>query len=234
MAPIRVLIVDDHIVVREGIRAMLQTAEEIEVVGEASDGLEALTKTEEWRPDAVLMDLRMPNLDGLEATRQIKERYPDTSVIMLTMYSDEAFVIDSVRAGASGYLMKDASRDLLCHAVRAVTSGGSLIKSSLLREAMADTHKASSHDSERSVAPMVGSEPLTAREQEVLRLLVDGYTNKAIAHELYIAEETAKKHVQSIISKLGASDRTQAAVRAVRSGLLETESADSRSVLLKY
>jgi len=221
METIKVLIVDDHPVVREGVRAMLETDEGIEVVGEASSGLEAVTRTGELRPNVVLMDIVMPNLDGLEATRRIKKQYPSTAVIMLTIYADKAFVIDAVQAGAGGYLLKDASRDLLCHTIRAVSSGGILIKTSLLREAVATLLDSAMEQQKGATRVLSGMEEFTPREQEVLKLLTDGRTNKEIGKELNIAEETVKKHVQTIIAKLGASDRTQAAVKAMRIGLVK-------------
>jgi len=221
METIKVLIADDHPVVREGVRAMLQTDGGIEVVDEASDGLEALAKTGECQPSVVLMDIVMPNLDGLEATRRIKQQYPSISVIMLTIYDDKAFVIDAIQAGAGGYLLKDASRDFLCHTIRAVNSGGILIKTSLLREAVATLIDSVPGFPKEAATALTGVEELTSREQEVLKLLVEGRTNREIAKELSIAEETAKKHVQNIIAKLGASDRTQAAVKAVRMGLVK-------------
>jgi len=219
MESIRVLIADDHPVVREGVRAMLDTDDGMEVIGEASDGLEAVAKTEECQPDVVLMDIVMPKLDGLEATRRIKKQYPDISVIMLTIYDDKAFVIDAIQAGAGGYLMKDASHDLLCHTIKAVNSGGVLIKTSLLREAIATLVDVTADQLKKIAGSSIGVEELTSREQQVLELLVDGRTNKEIAKELSIADETAKKHVENILSKLAASDRTQAAVKAVRIGL---------------
>jgi len=222
METIKVVIVDDHPVVREGIRAMLETDGEIEVVGEASDGLEAVAKAEECQPNVMLMDIVMPKMDGLEATRRIKKLYPDTSVIMLTIYDDRAFFIDAIQAGAGGYLLKDASRDLLCHTIEAVNSGGMLIKTSLLREAVATLVDAIPGFPKGAAGALLGLvEEFTSREQEVLKSLVEGLTNKEIAKELSIAEETAKKHVQSIIAKLSASDRTQAAVKAVRIGLVK-------------
>jgi DNA-binding NarL/FixJ family response regulator len=220
MKRISVLIVDDHPVVREGLRAMLATDEAIEVVAEAGDGAEAVAKTAEHEPDVVLMDLRMPNLDGLEATRRIKAQNPATAVIMLTMYDNDAYVIDAVRAGAGGYLLKDASRDLLGHTIRAVNCGGTLIKTALLREAIAGLVDTSAERSRESSQAIGGLEEPTPREREVLTLLAEGYTNKEIGQKLIIAEDTAKKHVQNIIAKLGASDRTHAVMKAARAGLV--------------
>jgi len=136
MESIQLLIVDDHPVVREGLRAMLATDQTIEIVGEASDGVEAVTMVARNKPNIVLMDIRMPNMDGIEATRRIKDKYPSTAVIVLTMYDNDAYIIDAVRAGASGYLLKDASRKLLLHTIRMVSSGATLIKTNLLYEAV--------------------------------------------------------------------------------------------------
>jgi len=217
---IKVLLVDDHPVVREGLRTMLSIASDIDVVAEAGDGLEAIDKVSEYQPHVVLMDLRMPNLDGLEATRYIKNHSPSTSVIVLTMYDSDACIVDAARAGADGYLLKDASRELLINTIRAVSSGGTLIKTHSLRETMLSLSETTGEVKEK-LAITTTSDKLTRREHDVLRLLVQGRTNRAIAQALFISEDTAKKHVQSIILKLGVSDRTQAAVEAVRTGLVE-------------
>jgi len=221
MDKIKVLLVDDHPVVREGIRTMLTTAQDIEVVAEASDGLEAIDKVNECQPDVVLMDLRMPNLDGLEATKRIKSQHSSIAIIMLTIYDNDAFIIDAVRAGAVGYLLKDTSRELLVHAIRGVTNGGMLFKSSLLREAMLSLAAAAADQNKNKPADNVNLDKLTHREKDVLRLVVLGKGNREIGQELLISEDTAKKHLQTMMLKLGVSDRTQAAVMAVRAGLFE-------------
>ena len=220
MKRISVLIVDDHPVVREGLRAMLATDEAVEVVGEAGDGAEGVAKTAEHEPDVVLMDIRMPNLDGIEATRRIKAQNPATAVIVLTMYDNDAYVIDAVRAGAGGYLLKDASRDLLVSTIRAVHCGGTLIKTALLREAIAGLVDTAAERSKENSQATEGLEELTPREREVLPLLAEGCTNKEIGRQLVVTEDTAKKHVQSIIAKFGASDRTHAVMKAARAGLV--------------
>ena len=219
---IKVLLADDHPVVREGLRTMLSTAPDIEVISdEAGDGFEAVEKTKEHRPDVVLMDLRMPNLDGIEATRRIKSQLPNTLVIILTIYDNDAYIVDAVRAGAGGYLLKDASKDLLIHTIRAVNSGGMLIKTDLLREAMLNLADATGAQIKEKAAGGTTLNGLTTRERDVLRLVVDGRSNKEIGRALSISEDTAKKHVQTILSKLGVSDRTQAAVKAVRAGFVQ-------------
>ncbi|MBI4493343.1 MAG: response regulator transcription factor [Chloroflexi bacterium] len=220
MEPITVLIVDDHTVAREGLRAMLDTDPQVQVVGEAADGLEALDQVAELHPKVVLMDIKLPRMDGLEATRHLKADHPNTAVIMITSYDDDALVVDAVRAGAAGYLLKDASRDLLSHTIGAIASGGLLIKATLLRKAVSSLTHAARPD-EAAPAKRPGVDELTEREQMVLKLLAEGRTNKEIGDELALAEVTVKKHVQSIIAKLGASDRTHAAITGLRLGLIE-------------
>ncbi|MBI4498948.1 MAG: response regulator transcription factor [Chloroflexi bacterium] len=222
MEPITVLIVDDHTVAREGLRAMLETDPQVRVVAEAADGLEALERVAELRPAVVLMDVRMPRMDGLEATRRMKAEHPTTAVIIMTSYDDDALVVAAVRAAAAGYLLKDVSRDLLRHTIGAVASGGVLIKDSLLRKAISGFfHTAQSPEADLPDLRAAAVEDLTEREREVLRLLAEGLTNKEIGDTLALAEVTVKKHVQSIIAKLGASGRTHAAITGMRMGLLK-------------
>ncbi len=221
MDRISVLIVDDHTVAREGLRAMLETDQQVEVVGEAADGLEALELVEKLCPKIVLMDFRLPRMDGLEATRRIKAAYPATSVIMVTSYDDDPLVVDAVLAGAAGYLLKDVSRDLLRHTLVVVADGGILVKDTLLRKAIKSLTLKARAGIEASSEPIVEVEKLTQREGEVLRLVADGHTNKEIADDLSLAEVTVKKHVSSIIGKLRASDRTHAATVGFRIGLIK-------------
>lgn len=228
MQRIEVLLADDHQMVREGLRAMLETTEDIEVVGEAADGLEALAAVAECHPHLVLMDLRMPVMDGVEATKRLKEQFPEVAVVILTGYTGDSYVAEAVKAGASGYLLKGASKSLLVNAIRAVHTGAALLDTSLLQRAVIGSPPGSIEPAKDQVAEpgSTGQDQeeqmgkLTRREHEVLAYVVKGQTNKEIAASLSVAPDTVKKHVQNIIAKLGASDRTDAAVRAIRAGLI--------------
>lgn len=214
---IRVLLVDDHEMVREGLKVMLFTDPELEVVATANDGEEAVALVDKCKPSVVLMDVRMPGMNGIEATRLIKTSHPNVSVVMLTVYENEVYISEAVEAGAAGYLLKGSSRDLLCHTIHAVYEGGALLPSALLKETL-DSIRFSGERGRQSSSGTIAS-LLTPREREVLGLIVEGMANKEIAAALTITEDTVKKHVQSIIAKLGVSDRTQAAVKAVREQL---------------
>ena len=200
---IRVLIADDHAVVRQGLRTFLDLQDDIEVVAEAADGAEALAAAEQHAPDVVLIDLVMPNVDGIEAIRGLRERVPAARAIVLSSFIDDEKLLPAVRAGAAGYLLKDVQPQQLVDAIRTVHAGGALLHpkvASRLLEEMA-------------------TDPLTPREREVLALIGRGMANKVIARELSLSEKTVKAHVSSILAKLGVSDRTQAALYAVRAGL---------------
>jgi DNA-binding NarL/FixJ family response regulator len=216
---VTVLIVDDHTIAREGLRAMLETSPHIRVVGEAHDGNAAVEQVDTPKPKVVLMDYKMPNLDGLEATRRIKAAHPTVSIIMMSSYEDEAIVVDAIQAGVSGYLVKDSSRELLLHTLLAVASGGMLVKASLLKRVLGAAPQRRS-TADPSTMPLAPSEPLTDREAAVLKLIAEGMTNRAIADKLGFAEVTVKKDVQEIIAKLYASDRTHAAIIALRLGMI--------------
>jgi two-component system, NarL family, response regulator LiaR len=206
---IRVVIVDDHVLVRSGLEVVLGMFDDIELVGQAGDGEEAVRLCEDLRPDVVLMDLVMPGTSGIEATRRVLASCPDTRVVALTSFTEEDLIGETLRAGAIGYLMKNVSADQLAGAVRNAYAG----RSTLAPEA-ADALV-------RSVsAPAQGAESLTAREQEVLKLMADGLTNADIAQRLVIGVATVKTHVSSIISKLGVSTRTEATAMAIRRGLV--------------
>jgi DNA-binding NarL/FixJ family response regulator len=207
---IRVLIVDDHAVVRRGLLAFLETEPDLEVVGVAAGGAEALEMLAAG-PDVVLMDLRMEPLDGIETTRRIRARCPDVEVVALTSYGENARVQAALEAGASGYLLKDADADEVAAAVRAAHRGEVQLDPAVARRLMSSLRPA-------------GVEQLTARELDVLRLLGAGRANKEIAAELALGERTARTHVSSILAKLGLSSRTQAALWAVREGLVDVGS----------
>ena len=208
---IRVLIADDHAVVRQGLRTFLELHDDIEVVGEAADGQAALEAVQELAPDVVLMDLVMPRLDGVGAIERLRARGSTARVIVLTSFLDEDAGLPAVRAGAAGYLLKDVSPADLVGAIRTVDDGDALlhpaVAARVLRELSADADRRELHES------------LTPREREVLALLARGRPNKAIALDLGVAEKTVKTHVGNILAKLGLSDRTQAALYAVREGL---------------
>lgn len=211
---ISVLIADDHPMVREGLRSMLD-ADEIEVIGEAATGAEAVERVQQLNPDVVLMDVRMPDMDGLAATEVVKQGFPDTSVIVITSYESKDYLRRAIEAGAAGYLLKGMSRESLIEAIRLVRGGGSLIDARLLSELLREMGVEGSR-----FQGMEGAlEALTPREQEVLQLLVRGLTNKEIAAEMHYSVGTVKNVVQRVIEKLGVSDRTQAAVYAVRAGV---------------
>ena len=222
MGKIKVLIVDDHPVVLEGLHAMLSTDRNIEIIGEAGDGAEAVKMVEDKGPNVVLMDIRMPNMDGVQATRRIKQQSPSTAVIVLTMYDTDAYVVDAVRAGASGYLLKDAPRELVLDTIRAVNSGASLIKTSLLTDAISSlVQLQKGYQPGGEGSPEGCIEHLTAREREVLKLAALGQSNKEIARELNITQDTVKKHMQSILGKLHVSSRIHAVIQATRAGIIK-------------
>lgn len=216
---IKVLIVDDHPITREGLKAILGSKKDIRVIGEASSGEEAVRMVAEAKPDVVLMDIRLPKMSGIEATRTIKNENPNVSVIILTMYDFEMYIVESIRAGADGYLVKDASQAVLMQAILVVANGDSFVRRDLLKKAFRVPAGKS-----MGIGVDTGSfamERLTGREMEVLHLLTKGSGNKAIREKLNLANVTVKKHVQNIIGKLGVSDRTEAAIKAVRLGMVE-------------
>ncbi len=214
---VRVLICDDQTVVREGLAAILSTDPEIQVVGLASQGEEALALVPETKPDVVLMDLKMPVLNGVQATQRLRRAHPEVFVLVLTTYMDDEWVLDAVRAGAAGYLLKDTRRDELIAAIKGTAAGRSYLDPAIAGKVMQQA--AASAPPTRPAEPPV--EPLTEREQEVLRLLVQGYSNPEIAQQLHLARGTVRNYVSGILQKLGVADRTQAAVVAVQRGLVE-------------
>jgi len=214
---IRVLLADDHAVVRQGIRRFLEEAGDIEVVAEASDGGEAIRLVEEHRPDVAVLDVRMPGITGVEATRRIKARFPDVRVLILTAYDDDPYIFALLQAGADGYVLKTASGDELVRAVHTVYRGETALSpevaSKVVRQARAQRPE--------GAADQV--EPLTPRELDVLRLAARGLTNRAIGHELGISHRTVQGHLASIYGKLGVSSRTEAVTEALRRGWIVIE-----------
>ena len=222
----RLVVADDHALVRSGVRSMLAGEPDLEIVGEAENGREAVELCRRLRPDLVLMDVRMPEMDGLAATRAIKEELPRISVVMVTMEEEPDYLLEAVRAGAAGYVLKGATPEQLTAAVRKVLDGELLLDQGLtmsLLTRLADQKEQeelppSPLRTERQPEPLL--EPLTPREREILGLLTRGHTNREIARQLVVSPGTVKNHVRHIIAKLEVSDRTQAAVRAVELGLL--------------
>jgi DNA-binding NarL/FixJ family response regulator len=202
---------------REGLRTLLELEPDMQVAGEAENGQAALDAYEHLQPTVVLMDIRMPGMDGVEATRRLRERWRDAKVIILTTFDDDEYIFEGLRAGALGYLLKDVSGSELAEAIRKVAAGGALVEPSVARKVLAEFAR---------LAPPVRApdaglpEPLSSREREILALLSQGLSNREIAARLSLAEGTVKNHITTILQKLGVEDRTQAALRARELGLL--------------
>ncbi len=211
MKHIRILLVDDQALFREGLRTLLSTQPDFDVVGEAANGEEALRLAATLRPTVVLMDLRMPVLDGVAATRRLCETQPDCRVIVLTTFDDDEYVFEGLRAGAIGYLLKDVPSEKLFEAIRAAARGESFLQPSIAAKVVAEFARLAAQ-APRVPQPLI--EPLSERELEILRLVAKGASNKEIAAALFIAEGTVKNHLTHILSKLGVRDRTQAALKA--------------------
>jgi len=215
---LRVLIVDDHALFRRGLQMVLKQEPDIEVVGEAADGHEAVGKAQELMPDVILMDVRMPKRSGIEATQRIKELLPHVKILMLTISDEEADLYEAIKAGASGYLLKEISIDEVADAVRTVWAGQSRISPSMAAKLLTEFAAMSKRAEERQQLP---APRLTEREMEVLKLVAQGLNNRDIAKELYISENTVKNHIRNILEKLHLHSRMEAVVYAVREKLLE-------------
>lgn len=222
MTKIRVLLADDQAIIRTGLTIILNHQDDIEVVGQAADGLEAVELAQKLQPDVVLMDIKMPHLNGIQATRQIVSALPKTQIIILTTYDTDDWVFDGIRAGAVGYLLKDTSGDNLAEAVRGALRGESQMDPTVARKVLREFQHATSMG--RAPAPPVPHEEplekLTDREEEILKLLAAGLSNKEIAQELSLSEGTVKNHISAILGKLHANDRTQAVLTALKRGLV--------------
>jgi NarL family two-component system response regulator LiaR len=215
-APIRVLIADDHAIVREGLRSLLDTEPGMELAGEAADGVEAVTHARALRPDVILLDLMMPRMDGIEAIREIKREQPDARILVLTSFAEDEKVFAAIKLGALGYLLKDSSPQELLQAIREVARGESSLHPAIARKVLRELSQP------RDLPPT--RDPLTARELDVLRLVAQGLSNQEIAERLALSERTARTHVSQILAKLHLANRTQAALYALREGLARADS----------
>jgi DNA-binding NarL/FixJ family response regulator len=213
---IRLMLVDDQRLMRDGMRTLLELEPDLEVVTEAGNGLEAISHYLEHQPDVVLMDIQMPEMDGVAATRQLVAEHPEALIIILTTFDDDLYIFEGLRAGALGYLLKDVSGKELAEAIRTVHGGGALIEPSVARKMVAEFARLPNNQGEQG--ELLG--PLSEREMEILRMMAKGQTNREIAQRLYLAEGTVKNYVSAILNKIGARDRTQAALMAQKLGLL--------------
>jgi len=209
----KILLCDDQAVIRDGLEMLLSLEQDFQIVATAQDGAEAVELAAQKQPDLVLMDLKMPGVNGIEATRQIRARFPNIKVLVLTTYDEDEWVFDAIRAGASGYLLKDTPREKLVEAIRGTAAGRSFVDPAVAGKLL-------NHIADRQTQPSsLLTEKLTERETDVLRLIAKGFNNGEIAAQLHLSEGTVRNHVSAILEKLGVSDRTQAAVIAIQHGL---------------
>lgn len=218
MSKIRVIVADDHPVVREGLRTMLETEDDIEVVGQAEDGLDLVDQARRLKPDVILVDLQMPRLSGVEAIRRVKAENPEINVIILTTYDYDEYIFDGIAAGARGYLLKAIPREDLFQAIRTVSQGGSLLQPLVATKLL---HRFSDLANRREKSRESHEQLLSEREMEVLKLMAEGARNRTIAERLCVSERTAKAHVTNILQKLNAKDRTEAVTRAFQKRIIQ-------------
>lgn len=222
----KIVIIDDHQLFREGVKRILEFEKSFQVVAEGNDGCEALQLVEEHHPDVVLMDINMPETNGIDATRQLVEKYPDSKVIMLSIHDDENYVTHALKTGACGYLLKEMDADALIEAVKVVAAGGSYLHPKVTHNLVNEFRRLAAEEEggNNYVLQMEVRRPLhllTRRECEVLQLLADGKSNRGIGDALYISEKTVKNHVSNILQKMNVNDRTQAVVEAIKKGWVE-------------
>jgi two-component system, NarL family, response regulator DegU len=224
----KIVIVDDHQLFREGVKRILDFEPSFEVVAEGDDGSEAISLVDQHHPDVIIMDINMPNTNGVEATAELIEKYPESKVIILSIHDDENYVTHALRTGATGYLLKEMDADALIEAVKVVADGGSYLHPRVTHNLVKEYRRLSSEEngSDKYISPVEIRRPLhllTRRECEVLQLLADGKSNRGIGEALFISEKTVKNHVSNILQKVNANDRTQAVVVAIKNGWVEVK-----------
>lgn len=226
-SPIKVVLADDHALFRQGLRRIFELEDDFTILGEATDGLQALSLAGKLQPDVVIMDINMPEKNGVEATKQIKETYPGVKVLILSIHDDEAYIFETIRAGANGYLLKDVESEVLIEAVRQVANGTAFIHPQVTLKLLTEFKRLSHKIIDGVVVPDESAatleqdswhDVLTQREMEILRLMAEGKSNRTIGETLFISEKTVKNHVSSILGKLSVDDRTQAVITAARRG----------------
>jgi DNA-binding NarL/FixJ family response regulator len=223
----RIVIIDDHQLFREGVKRILDFEKDFEVVAEGTDGSEVLSIVEQYKPDVVIMDINMPNINGIEATRQLVKTYPDTKVLILSIHDDENYVTHALQTGAMGYLLKEMDADALIEAVKVVAEGGSYLHPKVTHNLVKEYRRLAAEDKSGASKGQQKQEVrlplhlLTRRECEVLQLLADGKSNRGIGEALFISEKTVKNHVSNILQKMNVNDRTQAVVMAIKNGWVE-------------
>lgn len=220
----KIIIVDDHQLFREGVKRILDFEDSFDVVAEGDDGVDVVTLYEEYEPDVVLMDINMPQKNGVEATAELLEKHPEAKVIILSIHDDESYVSHALKSGALGYMLKEMDADEIVEAIKIVAAGGSYLHPKITKNLVAEYRRLSERENKGSFHQTEIRRPfhlLTKRECEVLQLLTDGQSNRAIGETLYISEKTVKNHVSSILQKMNVNDRTQAVVTAIKNGWVE-------------
>jgi len=217
---IKILLVDDQQLVRQGIHFLLESEKDLHVVGHATNGLEAVEESKRLLPDVILMDIRMPEMDGVQATQAILETQPNIGIIILTTFDDDEYVFEGLKAGARGYFLKDVSSEELAAAIRTVFHGGALIQPSITRKVLSEFSRLATNIPPNRIPNKEILEPLTEREMDVLKAISEGLSNKEISQKLFITEGTVKNHVSNLIAKLNVRDRTQAIIKAREAGLM--------------